>query len=221
MNAHGRFTRRLVPLLIVLGIAAHCTADVTIDRGTPVIEHRTFDPKHPPSDMPKLNPNEAAVTQSFFGAESRVGGQVIDQKDAGNGKATASIKIDSIQMTLKLRVTVWLPTNAVPKTVNHEEGHRKISEYYYKDAEKIAKAQADALIGKTVSGTGSTPESAGDNALKRAAEELGEKYLGQTDTPCAKAQDIYDQITAHGTNPVKEERAMKEAIARVSSTTAG
>ena len=205
----------LIGFLLLSGYARG--AEVTIDAQPPVIEHRSFDPKHPPADMPKLHPHEAAVTQSYFGAESRVGGEVIDRQQTADGWR-ASIKVDTVRITLHLRVTVWLPDGAVPKIVNHEEGHRSISEHYYKDAEAIARKEAEALVGRTVTGRGSTPESAGDNALQQAAEELGGRYLAQTDKPCSQAQDRYDQITAHGTNPVKEEKAIEDAIRRTTAS---
>jgi hypothetical protein len=188
-------------------------AEVTIDRSDPVIERKQFDPKSPPSDMPKLHPNEAAVTQSFFGAETRVGGEVVERERQPDG-FRSSIKVDTVRMTLKFRVTIWLPYGAVPKLVKHEEGHKDLAEHYYKDAERIARAEAEKLIGQTVSGSGKDAEEAGDNALKNAAELVGQRYLGQTDVPCGKAQEFYDQITKHGTNAVPEKRAIEESIAK-------
>ncbi|HEY7086565.1 MAG TPA: hypothetical protein VH518_00670 [Tepidisphaeraceae bacterium] len=190
--------------------------EVTIDRTDAVIEHKTFDPKHPPADMPSLHPNEAAVTQSFFGAESHVGGEVVDRHAVPEG-CQASIKVDSVHMTVRLRITVWLPKDAPPKLVKHEEGHRELAEHFYKDAESIAREEAQKLIGQTVTGTGKNCEEAGDNALKHAAQELGQRYLARTDIPCSKAQEIYDQLTLHGTNAFAESKAIEEAIRKISS----
>jgi hypothetical protein len=153
------------------------------------------------------------VAQSFFSADSRVGGLVTPATNTDQGH-TASVKVDTVRMTLSLRVTIWLPEGAVPKLVNHEEGHRQIAEHYYSDAERIARRLAEELIGTTITGTGDSVETAADNALKEAAEILGGKYLGETDVPSGRAQAEYDKITAHGTNAVKEERAVSEAIER-------
>jgi hypothetical protein len=189
-------------------------ADVTINRTAAVIEHRVFDPNNPPADMPRLSGNEAALTESYFSADSSVGGSVVDQQKSDSGCQT-SIKVDTVQMTLRLRVTVWLPTNAVPKIVNHEEGHRAIAEYFYRDADAAARRVAEELIGQTISGGGADCDSAGQTATKQAAQILGQRYMGQVDVPCGKAQELYDQITEHGTNAVKEEKAIKEAILKV------
>jgi hypothetical protein len=201
-----------IVVTLLAHVAAPALAQVTIDRTEPIIERRTFDPKHPPQEMPRLDPKEAAVTQSFFGAETRVAGTVVQQTKLPDGQCRASIKVDQVHMTLRLRITIWLPNDAVPKLIHHEEGHRKISEHFYKDAERIAREQAQALIGTTVVGSGKDCETAGDNALKQAAQELGGRYLGKTDVPAGKAQDLYDQITAHGTNAVREDLAIRQAI---------
>jgi hypothetical protein len=200
--------------LVLLTWAAFARGEVIIERTEPVIERKTFDPKNPPADMPKLDSKEAAVTQSFFGAETRVGGDVVERDRVPDGHRS-SIKVDTVRMTLRLRVTIWLPRGAVPKLVKHEDGHKDLAEHYYKDAERIARAEAEKLIGQTVSATGSNFDEAGENALKRAAEEVGQRYLGQTDVPCGKAQEIYDQITRHGTNAVTEAQAIAQSIAKV------
>src|SRR4029450_146088 len=137
-----------------------------------------------------------------------VGGDVVECEDQPD-RRRSSIKVDTAPMTLRLPVPTWLPTGAVPKLVKHEEGHKDLAEHYYKDAERIARAEAEKLIGQTVTGTGKDFEEAGDTALKRAAEEVGQRYLGQTDVPCGKAQEFYDQITRHGTNAVKEAAAIE------------
>lgn len=119
-------------------------------------------------------------------------------------------------MTLQMRATIWLPKNATPKLTRHEEGHWQLALHYYEDAEAIAREIARELIGQTIKGRGPDPEAAAANALKEAAQVLGGKYLGKTDIPCGEAQEHYDRITAHGTNPVPENRAIAESIRRVS-----
>jgi hypothetical protein len=206
--------RRFFPIFIFAMLPTCAVAQVSVNRAAAVIEHRTFDPSDPPADMPKLAGNEAAVTESFFAADSQVGGAVIDQQKTDSG-CRASIKVDTVQMTLKLRVTVWLPIDAVPKIVNHEEGHRAIAEYFYRNADATARKLAEELIGQTISGVGSDCDSAGQAATKQAAQALGGRYLGEVDVPCGKVQELYDQITEHGTNAVKEEKAIKQAISKV------
>lgn len=207
----SRFSYLLCAWLMTSCLAGTLYGEVTINRSDAVIEHKTFNPKNPPAEMPKLSGNEAAVTQSFFGADSKVGGTMVDSFPTSEGYE-ASVRVDTVQMTLRMRVTVWLPSNSNEKIRKHEEGHRKISEHFYADAAQIARSKAEPLMGQIITGTGSSPEKAVSDALRKAANRLGHEYLGATDTPCGEAQKRYDQITEHGTNAVNEDRAMKQAI---------
>jgi hypothetical protein len=161
--------------------------------------------------MPRMNPNQAAVTQSYFLADSRVGGRVVDRKLADDGHQT-SIQVDRVRMTLKLRITTWLPKNALQKTVRHEDGHKQIAEHYYENAEQIARKLAEELIGQVVSGTADDYSAASDKALQDAAKRLGTRYLSYTDVPSGKAHEQYDQMTQFGTNSVDESQAIARAI---------
>jgi hypothetical protein len=205
-------------ILILFLIPAVAAAQVTIVRNPVVIERKTFDPKNRPAEMPKLNPDESAVTQSYFGADTRVAGTVTPAgRDEAKNETRVAIKVESIRMTLQTRVTIWLPTNAVAKITVHEEGHLKLAEHFYRDAEAIARGIASKMIGQTITGVGENTDAAADNALKEAAQLIGGKYLDQTDVPCGKAQEYYDQITGHGTNAVDEKVAIQKAIERVNA----
>ena len=94
--------------MIVMCLLRVAAGEVTITHVDAVIEHYMFDPSNPPEDMPKLSGNEAAVTESFFAVDLRVGGTVSEQQKTNSGCRT-SIKVDTVQMTLRLRVRVWLP----------------------------------------------------------------------------------------------------------------
>jgi len=193
-------------------------AQVNITRTPPQIERKTFDPRRPPATMPKLRLGEAAITYTNFGADIQIGGDVTKASPAPEG-IEAEVKIGKISMTLRMSATIWLPTNSNAKIEKHEEGHRQIAEHYYADAEPIARALAEPLIGTTVVGRGRDSTDAADNALTKARTELASEYMKQTDGAGGRAQQIYEQLTAHGTNAVNEQKAIEEAIARVSRET--
>jgi hypothetical protein len=205
----------ILPILLLFVAAGVAGAEVTITKTDVVVEYKKFDPKKPPSEMPRLQPPEAAVTVSFFGADTRVGGSVSDSRVSESGTTEASVLVDTVKMTLRMRITVWLPTNGNAKIEKHEEGHRQLAEFFYKDAQDVAKRLADAMMGQTITGRGSNTQEASTAALQQANTVLGKQYLESTDAPCFKAQQIFDRITAHGTNALKEEAAMKQAIMQV------
>jgi hypothetical protein len=189
-------------------------ADVAIIRSPAVIQHHTFDPKNPPKEMPKLHASETALTQSFFSSDAKVGGNVIETVKTPAGDFKASVKVGKIEMTLRMSVTIWVPENAMAKIINHEDGHRKIAEHFYDAAEPITRKEAEAMIGQIATGTGRDAQSAIDNAFDNVIQLACKKYLEKCEVPCGRAQEIYDQITGNGTNPVKEDKAVDEAVKR-------
>ena len=199
--------RIMQALFVVVALAGGARADddkaITIDKQPATVATRTFDPRRPPAEMPKLKRGEAAVTESGFGC----GVQLEVQKLTANGE-TREVKIVGVRADLKLEVTIWLPKDVTKKIRVHEEGHRMISEYYYQDADKIAREVAKKYIGKQIDFKGADVQA----AIKKEATRFCEEYLAAVEAPSQKAQEKYDEITDHGRNRVPEQRAIEESI---------
>jgi hypothetical protein len=97
--------------------------------------------------------------------------------------------------------------------VDHEEGHRQICEFYYKDAEAIARKSAQAVIGKSFKGTGRDKKAATDDAMSKAIAFVSEAYMNETRVRCSAAQKIYDRLTNHSLINITEAEAIKQALA--------
>lgn len=210
---HAR-TSYLTVLLLLLG-AGKANDAVVVDKKPVTIDRRSYDPDHPPVEMPPLTPEEAGVTVSQFNCESAVHGLVLNQHTRGDGTHTATVKIERVKVSLRLAITIWVSSRAPQKTHDHEEGHRKISEQFYADADKVAHDAAEQMVGKTISGTGKSDQEAASAALQSAASKINTLYMEGVNDPCKKVQDVYDRITAHGTNKVKEDDAIRQAMDEV------
>jgi len=66
----------------------------------------------------------------------------------------ATVTITQIKMTLQLNINIWVPTGVSQQVIEHEEGHRQVSEYYYQNADKLAERIAATYMGKQVEITG-------------------------------------------------------------------
>jgi hypothetical protein len=198
-----RFKTLIIPLL--LSMAVITAADgVKINRAAPEVEHKRFDRNSPPSDMPTLEPGEAAVTRSIFGIVSEAEVRSVSEEDGG-GKRTVKSKITAITLNLSLKNTIWLPNDAPKTIVDHEEGHRQISESFYKDAERIAREIAQKYIGQALDGESS----------EKAMNEMSQKYMAQTQSLSVRANIIFDELTDHSRNQkISVERAIKQSIER-------
>jgi len=202
-------------LLILLALAANALgAAVEVNKAPPAVEHRKFERNNPPSDMPPLEPQEAAVTKSVFGIASEFSVQAMPEEKRGN-KTLTRVKVTGVTLNLSLKITVWLPTDAPRTIVDHEEGHRQISEYFYKDADKIARVIAQKYMGRTYEAEGGDAEGASRAALDKAINELSQIYMAQTQNIAARANEIFDEITSHGRNQnISVDKSIKLSIER-------
>ena len=137
-------------LLLVAGpVRAQDNSDrVTISKAPVNVVTRTFDPKNPPKEMPKLAPNEGAITNFRFSMEADADGPVVAKKQDLHG-TDVEVRVDHVTLKPRLKVTIWLPPKPPRKVVDHENGHRKIAEMYYDKVDEKGKEAGVAIVGRT------------------------------------------------------------------------
>ena len=174
-----------------------------------VVASRTFDPAAPPADMPPLAAGENAECDSDFEANASVGGET-RLSDATHGIVT----VTQINVTLQLNITIWLPAGVTQHVVEHEEGHREISESYYQNADKHAERIAATYMGKQVDITGTDLNAESNKVLQKMATEITQEYNKELNPE--PAQLLYDTITDHSRNEVVVKDAVAHALKNVS-----
>jgi len=182
---------------------------IKIEKAKTVVEYKRFDPANLPDPAPPLGPGEAAVCVYSYelnanGRYSNGGPPIV-----GDGVTKVEVKIEQMTIKLDLKVTIWLPKNAVKPLEAHEDGHRVIAENFYADAEKVARGLAAKVVGKKVSGEGKDAQAAGQSAMNNACQKLLDDYLEAVNKPCNTAQEAFDRITVHGAN---QKVTVKDAI---------
>jgi hypothetical protein len=195
----------LLGLVIGMPVVHADQSQVEIVKVPVQVGTRYFDPKRPPRDRPPLRGPEEAVCAGDFLSDASVGAQAM-QTDATHAKAT----INRIKMTIQLDMTIWLPNNPQKWTVEHEEGHRQISEYYYQNAEVVARRVAESYIGKTVDISGRDLRKALSAAVGKIAEEITNEYNRQM--PVETTQARYDEITEHSRKDIPVPDAVAQAL---------
>ena len=201
---------RLWSILLVFLIAAvmpvlPAQAQVEVVKMPAQVGTRYFDPKRPPHDRPPLTGPEEAVCAGDFLSDASVGVQAM-QTDATHAKAT----INRIKVTLQLEITIWLPNNPQKWTVEHEEGHRQISEYYYQNAEVVGRRVAESYIGKSFDVSGGDLRRALSAAVGKIAEEITNEYNRQM--PVETTQARFDEITEHSRKEIPVSDAVAQAL---------
>jgi hypothetical protein len=180
----------------------------TINKQPVAFASRTFDPATPPADMPPLAPGEAAECDSEFLSNATVRGES-RQTDTTH----ATVTITQIKMTLQLNINIWVPVGVTQHVIEHEEGHRQISEYYYQTADKLAERIAATYMGKQVEITGADLGSESNKMLQQMAADITDEYKRELNP--GPTQLLYDSITDHGRNEV----VVKDAVAHALNNT--
>ena len=186
-------------------------AAIAIDKRPAAYTSHTFDPNAPPSDMPSLAYGEEAVCDSDFSSHTTVGG-LSEKTDATH----ATVTITTVKMILQLSVNIWVPAGVTQHVVEHENGHRQISEYYYQTADKLADRVASSYVGTKVDITGADLNAEFEKALSQAANDITTEY--GKDINLAATQQYYDTITDHGRSESDSKQAMVAAIDNTKTT---
>ena len=178
---------------------------VIIEKQPPVFAQHSFDPAAPPRDMPPLGEGEEAECDSNFVSDATVSG-TLRKMDA----TTATVTVTQAKVALQLRINIWVPAGATQHVVEHEQGHREISEHYYQNADKVARQIAAAYIGKQVVISGSDLNAEFTKALLQMSSEVTAEYNDKL-TP-GPAQQRYDDLTDHSRNDVPAKDAVAQAL---------
>jgi hypothetical protein len=166
---------------------------------------RTFDPAAPPSEMPPLSEGELAVCDSNFTSSAALRGD-----NHRIDSTHAMLTITGAKVTLEASITIWTPVGASANVIEHEQGHRQISEYYYRTADKLAEQIAETYIGRQVPIAGTDLDGEATAALRELAREFTDEYGKQLDPD--SAQELYDTITDHSRNQTPVSDAVANAI---------
>jgi hypothetical protein len=216
-------SRRLILLCVLLGVLTFGwlgwpdLSSRRLPREAPVpailkqpvaFASRTYDPAAPPADMPPLASGEQAECDSEFLSNASVGGES-RQTDATH----ATVTITQIKVTLQLNITIWVPTGVTQHVIEHEEGHRQVSEFYYHTADKLAEQIAATYMGKQVEITGADLGAESNKMLQQMAADITDEYNKELNP--APAQLLYDAITDHGRNEVVVKDAVAAALKNV------
>jgi len=177
----------------------------TINKQPVTFASRMFDPAAPPAEMPPLHSGESAQCDSDFLSNASVGG-----KSRRTDPTHATLTVTQITVTLQLFVTIWVPSGVTQHVIEHEEGHRQISENYYETADKLAERIAATYMGKQIEITGADLTVESNKVLQQMAADITDEYNKELDP--GPTQLLYDAITDHGRNEVVVRDAVAHAL---------
>ena len=155
--------------------------------------------------MPPLGEGEEAECDSAFISDANVSGRM---RKTGPGNAT--ITVAQVRVTLQLKVTIWVPNGATQHVIEHEEGHRLISEHYYASADKLAAEIAATYMGRQIAVSGSDLDAELQNVLLQLSKEITAEYNRRLNPD--PAQQRFDHLTDHSRDDRDAKGAAVQAI---------
>jgi YD repeat-containing protein len=186
----------------------------TIVKRPVAVATHTFDPASPPAEMPPLSAGENAECDSNFLSNASVRGET-RRTDATH----ATLTVTGVKVTLQLNINIWVPAGASQHLIEHEQGHRQISEYYYDTADKLAERIAAAYLGRRIDISGADLNVESGKMLQQLATEINDEYNKELNPQ--PTQLLYDTITDHGRNEVIVKDAVEHALKNVVVESAG
>jgi hypothetical protein len=208
MNIVKHWPSAIAILILACPWVAAQTPGLTVDKQPATLAKRTFDPAKPPADMPPPTPGEDAECDSDFLSDANVGG-LARQTDATH----ATVKISQIKVTLQLNMTIWTPIKVTQHVVEHEDGHRQISEYYYQTADKLAQQIAANYMGKQVVISGADLRGELSKLLQKMGADITDEY--NKELHVEQTQLRFDAITNHSRNEVPARDAVAQALKEI------
>lgn len=143
--------------------------------------------------------NQSANTHWRFKCVPKFRFDIVENKKSGRAPeetVNVRLRITNVNVFLGCPVIIYLPKLAKPEVVSHEDGHFKICKKVYdRDARSAAQSAAQSLIGKEFEGSGKSLESASQEALHHAAQDMGRAFRSKTIDYLDRVSAYYDQLT--------------------------
>lgn len=183
-----------------LGIESY---DVLVKKAEPAVERRTFKKR----SEPKLAKGEKGRTDTRFQLGINFEIDIIDTRKIGD-RIMVTIRPKQTTAKLSLPITIWTPDDAPEKLLDHEDGHRKIAERIYEEADALIKFHSRMILGKYFQGEGADEDSAIKSAYELAATQLNDSYRDAIYDYSRCVNEEYDRLTRHGLDELDEDDAI-------------
>jgi hypothetical protein len=179
------------------------TGAVSVTSLEPTITYTYYTPDQKP---PELGLGISDV-ENHYRCLAKFGVQVA-QVAAGE---PVHFQIDRVAVSLDMTCRYIEPVNPYDFVRQHEDGRRKIYEYFYRLGPQVAQAIGISLLGREFTASEAAYESEKKRALVEAEMEIITDYMLRISDATRKAEQEYTQLTDHGRNNVDRNQAAQAA----------
>ncbi len=176
---------------------------VSVDSLEPTITYTHYPPDQKP---PQLGLSVANV-ENHYRCLAKFGVQVA----SGAAGEPVHFRIDRVAVSLDMICHYIEPVNPYDIVRQHEDGRRKIYEYFYRLGPQVAQAIGVSLIGREFTAREATYESDKQRALAEAEMAIVTEYMLRISAATRQAEQEYTRLTDQGRNNVDRNQAAQAA----------
>jgi hypothetical protein len=183
-------------------------SSVIVEASRPLVSYEYYDPAGP--KPAQISEDMSGDTAYYFNCNPIFTFRVTHQ---GAGEPF-NFHIETVTMQLGVTITINLPKGENGKLKDHEEGHKKIVEYFYSLGPAVAQQAGGLVTGLEQTSSAAEYDTARTEVFTKATEEVQTEYLKYIRDLCQQANDYYDELTDHGRNSMDSNQAADKAIHR-------
>jgi len=183
-------------------------SSVIIEAGRPVVSYTYYDPAGP--KPPQISEGMSGDTEYYFSCNPIFTFRVMHR---GAGEPF-DFHIETVTMQLGVTININLPKGEIGKLKEHEDGHKKIVEYFYSLGPAAAQQAGGLVTGLEQTSSAAEYDIARTEVFTRVTGEVQTEYLKYIRDLCQQANEYYDELTDHGRNSTDSDQAAQEAIRR-------
>ena len=186
-----------------LALRPNLTGAISVNSAEPVITYSYYAPNQKPFQLGR----SAANLEHHYQCQAKFGVQV----EPGAAGTPVHFHIDRVLIALGLTCRLTEPTNSDDIIRQHEEGHRKVCEYFYRLGPQVAQAIGVSVVGREFTAAEVDFESEKKRALAEAEMEIISQYILRIEAAVRKADLEYGRLTDNGANNVDRTQAAQDA----------
>jgi len=181
---------------------------VSVNSSDPAVSYAFYPPGQKPDEVGEYT----AVTEPRFTCHADF--TFHSQPDAP--EKPVRLVVDTVTISLGLSCHLIEPEHPFDFVSRHEEGHRRINEYFYRFGPRVADDIGKSMIGCEFASSATNLDAAIAQVLPQAQFMVEGEYVSHIEGPCRAANRYYDQLQdAEGVH-LDVDPAVQKAIARYS-----